>query len=371
MEGINFVAGDQEVMGITWDSSVPGLGLRKNKRSKVWILKFRNNNKQVMKVLGPADMLSRDEARALAKSTKWDAKQGKLPKPPKRLNAMSVERFCVEYMERHAKPRKKSWKKDQRRIDYYLLEKWGKRRLADISTADIAQIHSEIGKTAPIAANRLLEQLHKMFKLAATWNYYPADAINPAAGIERYKETRKTRWLTKSELERVMPLIDALPKHRATYFWLLILTSCRKSEILQLRWENVDLKHGNVFFEDTKNGEPYLMPLPSRAVDMLRELPQHGDWVFPGRKPGEHWKRPDKIWWKIRKAAGLDGVKLHALRHTVATRLLEKKYPLKTIGAVLKQKSLQATDRYAHAANEHLREVLEDHASDLPDSRSA
>lgn len=370
MDSSNLVAGDIEDMGIIWDSSCPGLGLRRNKRGKVWILKYRVNNRQIMKVLGPADILNRDEARALAKTAKWDAKQGKLPEPKRRVAQVSVERFCHEYMDRYAKPCKQSWLKDRQRIDFHIIKHWGKRRLGDLQQTDVANLHSLIGKTAPVSANRLLEQLHKMFKLAKQWGYLAAGSANPAAGIDRYPEKKTTRSLSKKELERLAPHINNLPKNRRAYFWLLIFTGCRKSEILELKWSGVDLDGGYIYIRDRKNGEDLELPLPQKAIELLAELAQRSDYVFPGRA-GTYWKRPDKVWWKIREAAGLPDVKLHHLRHTVASRLLKKKYPLKTIGEVLGQKSLQSTNKYAHMANEHLREVLEDHVSDLPDAISA
>ena len=389
MEGINFVAGNQEEMGITWDSSVPGLGLRKNKRSKVWILKYRNQGRQVNKVIGPADIISRDEARALAKTIKWDAKQGKLPKPKKKLIPITVADFCKEYIERHAKPKNpKSWLKAEQRLKYHIYVdceskdvsalkgaelaryQFGRKQLSTIEGADIAKLHAEIGKTAPVAANRLVEQLRKMFKLAVLWKYFPKEADNPAADIDFFPEKKKIRWLTRAEMEKLIPHINALPVMRATYFWLLIWTGRRRSEILELKWEQVDLSLGTIYLGETKNGDPDLILLQKKAIEMLKALPSRNQWVFPGRGD-KHWKRPDKVWWKIRAMAGLPGVTIHHLRHTVATRLLEKKYPLKVVGEVLGHKSLAASSMYAHVAKEHLREVLEDHASDLPNYQSA
>lgn len=366
MVGTNLVTEEIEEMGIHWDASVPGLGLRKNKRTKVWILKYRNNGIQTSHVIGPADVLGRDEARAIAKRIKWDAKQGKLPPPKKKVKSISVEKFCEEYLERHAKTKKPgSWHKDESRIKQYVLKAWGKKQLSSIEHADVANLHNEIGARAPVSANRLLEQLHKMFKLAMKWNYFPKDAENPAKDIDRFPESKKVRWLTKTEMERVIPLINELPLQRAAYFWMLIYTSRRRSEILKLKWKDVDLDTGTIYLGQTKNGDPDLVLMPQDAVAMLRQLPSHSEWVFPGRA-GQHWKRPDKVWWKIRKTAGIPDVSIHHLRHTVASRLLAKKYPLKVVGAVLGHKSLASSNLYAHMAKEQIRDVVEDHASDFP-----
>ncbi len=358
-------SGNPVTMKAEWDKSVPGLGIRRNQKGLVWILKYRSSGKQLLVTLGPVDLISVDEARALAQRLKWEAKQGNGPQPKPRLLKKTVAELCSEYLERYARPRKKSWYKDEERIRGHIIPALGKHQVRDVTQADIANLHSKIGAKTPTTANRTLENLHKMFKLAVQWGYLPAGSINPAKGIERFPEVTKTRSMNKKELSRAIQAIDRdLPLNRRIYFWLLLITGARKTEILTLKWSDVDLDNGFVNIGITKNGEPHTLPLPANTLQMLRGLPRDSEWVFTGRK-GQHWKRPDKIWWEIRDRIDLRDVSLHTFRHTCASLLLQKNYPLKVVGEVLNHRSLTATNRYAHLEKEHLRNVLEDHAINL------
>lgn len=344
---------------IVWDRKVPGLGIRKNAKSDVWILKYRVKERQLMISLGPVHLLDNLSARALAKRMKWEGKKGIGPAPKPRKSGMTLARFSEEYIERYAKLRKKSWLKDKQRLDRYVLPALGKRLLCDLKRSEVARFHDEIGKRTPRAANLVVQQLHRMFTLAIAWGYLPDGVLNPAAGLDMYPNARRTRWLREDELRRVYEVLATLPQHKSTFFKLLLMTGCRSSEIRFLRWCNVDLKKGTLTLDDTKNGEPHWLPLPGLAVELLKALPRDQDNVFPGF-------REDKCWAKVRKEAGVADVRIHDLRHTAASMLLQSGHSLRVVGEVLNHKSLQATHRYAHLAREHLRSPLEQLAELLP-----
>lgn len=349
---------------MVWDSVVPGLGVRANRKGSVWLLKYRCKNTQFFKKLGSTDELTEKKARALAKKIKQGAQKGFGPEPKAgkervRISRMTIELFCDEYMHRYAKPRKKSWLKDQQRIEYYVLPVWRQRKLADIKHSDVARLHSDIGKKTPIAANRLLEVLNTMFRLAISWGYLPPDTVNPTKGIDPYPSVKKTRWLNDDELMRLNTVLDRTPIHKQAFFKMLLMTGCRSSEILHLRWNDVQLERGYINIDITKNGEPHRLPLSTKAIELLKALPQDGDKVFPGM-------RVDKAWQKIRREAKLEDVRIHDLRHTVASRLLQSGCTLRIVGEVLNHKSLTATNRYGHFTRENLRSPLEELASSMP-----
>lgn len=357
-------------MGTKWDQLVPGLGIKRNKRGSVWVLKYRFAGRQVWTTLGDIEMLTREEARALARVRKWAAKNGEAPPPKRRSSSLRVVDFCKIYLERHAKPQKKSWHKDQSRIRLYIAPLLGHLRLTDVDKRLIATIHQDIGSTKPYAANRVLEQLQTMFNLAAEWGYMPENLKNPAAGIRAFPETKRTRWLTSEEMSRLAAVLGSLPGGYSTYFWLLLLTGCRRSEMATLRWSHVDLEAGFIHFPKTKSGKPHTLPLSSAAMALLCALPARNAYVFPGRKKDDHWKRPDKVWQKIRRAANIPDVRLHDLRHTAASWLVQQKHSLETVRALLNHSTLHTTQRYTHLGNEHLREALEDYSKTLPVSRA-
>lgn len=358
---------------VTWDTEVRGLGLRKNQASEMWILKYRVKERQVMVSLGPPQILDVISARALARRMKWEGRQGKGPPKQVRIPNLTIADFCKEYVNRYAKKHKRSWKKDQERCNAYIVPRLGKGKLLkSITQADIAELHDSISaegvkkKPAPTAANRTVEQLQKMFRMAILWGRLPKDFDLPTVGIIRNKERNITRWLSDSELIRLIPVIESLPAHQSTFFFLLLMTGCRYSEVLKTQWRHVDLVGRRMWIPDTnsKNGYAHLVPLPAQAVTMLEALPKDTEWVFPGQN-GDHFKRMDKVWRRIRGKVGLSDVRIHDFRHTTASQLIRQGVPLRVVGELLNHKSLSSTMKYAHVGKDQLESVMNTYATTI------
>lgn len=151
---------------------------------------------------------------------------------------------------------------------------------------------------------------------------------------------------------------------------LLMLTGCRKSEILTLRWEHVALDAGELRLPDTKTGAR-VISLPPMAVELLAGLSRDPDsaWVIPGRYPGTHLRELADAWKVIRMRAGLDDVRIHDLRHSFAFRALALGESLPMIGKLLGHSQVETTARYAHLARDTVHEsaarVAESLAADL------
>ena len=139
---------------------------------------------------------------------------------------------------------------------------------------------------------------------------------------------------------------------------LLILTGCRRGEILGLRWEEVDLESRELRLQDTKTG-PRVVPLSPAAVRLLAGLPRSGGspWVIPGRKPGTHMVRLGNAWRLLRKRAGLNDVRLHDLRHSFASSALALGESLPMIARLLGHRQIASTARYAHLARASVHEA--------------
>ena len=233
--------------------------------------------------------------------------------------------------------------------------------VAEVERKDILALQYAL-RDKPTMANRAVDMLVKMFNLAELWEMRPPGR-NPCKAVRRYKiEPHKERFLTPEELARLGRALDAAPaerlasRHAAAAICLLVLTGCRRNEILGLRWADVDFDTGELSLADSKTGAR-IVPLPPAAAEVFAALPRVPDnpWVFPGKKRGTHLRNLNDSWDRIRRRAGLDGVRLHDLRHTFASRALALDEGLPMIGELLGHRRVNTTARYAHLARESVR----------------
>ena len=180
-----------------------------------------------------------------------------------------------------------------------------------------------------------------MFTMAETWGVV-AEGINPCVSVARYRVRRCERFLTEAEFTRLgrvlseMEVRAEISARAAAAIRLLMLTGCRRNEIVRLRWDEVDLERNELRLRDSKTG-PRTVPLSPAAARVLANRPrERGDaWVIPGKTSGEPMKSIDAPWRKLRKATGLEDVRLHDLRHSFASRALALEESLPVIGKLL------------------------------------
>jgi integrase len=316
--------------------------------------------------LGTYGVLTLGQARAMARKHLVAVEGGGDPLEARQRESkgQTVKDLCLAYLERHAKPRKKSWKDDERRIHKYLLPVWGNLKVTAIRRTDVASLHSRIGQTHRYEANRVLELASKMSELAWRWGFVPEDHANPARGIGSFKEEKRDRWVTPEELPRLTEAIDqeSNPYARAA-LWLYLLTGLRKSELLTARWDQVDFVRKELRLPDTKAGRAHYLPLSEPALALLSTIPrvEGNPYIIVGLKEGAHLVNISKPWRRVRKAAGVEDVRLHDLRRTVGSWLAQAGNSLHLIGRVLNHSSQSTTAIYARFAQDHVREALEAH----------
>lgn len=354
-----------------WDTTLTGFGCRiYPSGAKSFVVAYTLAGRRRILVLGPYGVLTVEQARALAQTALAEALAGVDPGAAKAeaRKAPAVGDLCTAYLERHAKAKKRSWTDDQRRIDRHLLPAWGARKARDITRADVAALHSRIGKAHPYEANRTLALIHKMYGLAEAWGFVPEGHPNPARAIDRFAEVKRDRWITPAELPRLAEAINSEPNQSARFaLWLYLLTGLRKSELLKARWEDVDLGRRELRLPTTKAGRTHYIPLSEPAVALLREIPRDdgNPHLFPGAVPGAALVNIDKPWRRVRTAAGIQDARLHDLRRTVGSWLAQAGNSLHLIGRVLNHTSPSTTAVYARFGQDQAREALEQHAQRL------
>jgi len=239
------------------------------------------------------------------------------------------------------------------------LPTFGDNTLDEITRQDVSlwfgRLHSK-----PAAANRCLSILSLIMRQAEFFGHRAPNS-NPCEGLKRYRCPKRERFLSTGEFHR---LGIALKAHENSFpsttalIRLLILTGCRQSEIRTLQWSAY--REGNLYLSDSKTG-PRTVWLATAARNVLDALPHVCRWVFPsagrdGHLPVESLYR---CWRVIRNEAGLDGLRLHDLRHSYASFALRSGESILTIGRLLGHRDPSSTLRYTHFADDLAREAVE------------
>ncbi|MBV8357076.1 MAG: tyrosine-type recombinase/integrase [Deltaproteobacteria bacterium] len=273
-----------------------------------------------------------------------------------------AERYLRDYALPYKKPR--SVADDKYYLAHYIPSGWQTRRLSDITRTDIEQLHSRVERDhGKYPANHAVRLLRHMFNLARDWKMLRND--NPAARIKLFKEQRRERYLTPEELVNVNEALKDEPDWRwRAYFPLALMLGTRRGELCAVRWEDIDLQQRTMRLPETKAGRPHLLPLPRAAIAILESSPSRtkSGWVFPSESSAGHIVEPAKAWQRIRKRAGVEDVRIHDLRHTLASWLVGAGYNLSLIGRALNHSQIATTERYAHLAMDPVREALERNA---------
>ena len=209
-------------------------------------------------------------------------------------------------------------------VEGYILPRLGTRRVPDVQRIDVVSLHHDMRAT-PTNANRMLATLSRMFAVAELWQMRP-DASNPCRNIKHFREERRERFLSDEEYRRLGEVLREVEREGSerpsaiAAIRLLMLTGCRKAEILTLRWEYVDLDRGELRLPDSKTGAK-IVHLGDPAIAVLQGLAREdgNPWVITSPKPGEALSDVYDQWHRIRCRAEIKDARLHDLRHSCAS----------------------------------------------------
>jgi integrase len=364
---------------VTWDGEIPGFGVRITAAGvKSFVLSYRIHGVKRRYTIGRCSEWSAKAARDEATELKKAIRNGQDPLSLKRQQSSepTFNELTKQYLDEYAAKDKRptSIRNDRQMINGLLIPRWSSIQIKAITKRDVDALHRSM-KATPYRANRLLSLLSKMFNLAVEWGYRDD---NPARGVEKYHEDRRERWLNKEELSR---LDEALTKYSdqsaANAIRLLVLTGAREGEVLKADWTQFDLKRGTWTkpSHHTKQRKIEHVPLGELALNLLRKIkPKASGPLFPGADVGKARVTIRRPWVQVCKAAGLSDaiemkgkrrkiirykptVRIHDLRHTYASQLVSNGVSLQVIGRLLGHTNPQTTNRYAHVADEALRDA--------------
>ncbi len=348
-----------------WDDELPGFGVRvKASGVKSYIIQYRQEGQSRRLTLGRHGVLAAEEARKLARAQLGNVARGEDPAIERReaRKAPTVKHLADDYLERHARPNKRpsSVKDDISMLEGTVLPALASKKVKDIGRRDIETLLLGLKET-PYRANRVRALLSKMFALAVAWEWRE---FNPVQGIPKYQEEKRERWLREDEIQRLSKVLTIHPNQRAAnVIRLLILTGSRKSEALNATWDQFDLTRGDWIkpAHTTKQKRREHVPLSENAMVLLKDMhaarSSDSPYLFPGEAQGRPLNCIKKFWEEVRALADIKDCRIHDLRHTFASHLVSSGVSLPIVGRLLGHTQPQTTQRYAHLADDPLREA--------------
>ncbi|NJL26893.1 MAG: site-specific integrase [Thermoanaerobaculia bacterium] len=353
-----------------WDTGTSGFGVRIYPSGrKTFVITYRTKSQQHFVTIGRYGEMTVQQARAEALELLGRARKGEDLGGGRRAakGAPTVADLAQRHLQDHAAIKKtdRSAKRDRQAWERCVLPQLGKRKVADITRADISKLITGMAET-PAMANKVFSLLSKAFALAEVWGWRPENS-NPCRNIGRYHEEARERYLSESELARLGEVLVEAEESWGTSpqavaaVRLLILTGCRSSEILKLRWEDIDFERRCLHLPEGKTGKRTVL-LNAGALQILEGLEriEGNPYVIPGNRPGSHFATLQRFWDRVRVVADIKDVRVHDIRHHFASVGINTGQNLSVIGKLLGHTKITTTQRYAHLADDPLRKANEE-----------
>lgn len=355
---------------IYWDTNLSGFGVRvKPTGTKSYVLQYRvratgRSRRKTIGKHGP--LMSLNQAKSIATGVLADVMRGGDPVADAQTvrHAPLIKDLAQQYIELHAIPKKrpKSVANDHSMLDRLILPKLGNQKINEVDHKAVQSLHNSLQNT-PYQANRMLSLLSKMFELAIKWGMR---TDNPAKGVGKFHEEKRHRWLSSDELLRLTAALDRhVNQKAANAIRLQLLTGARIGEVLTSKWTEFDLTRG-VWIKPshhTKQKRTEHLPLSGAAVALIQSIAESeidpSPLVFPSRKIDKPMVDLKKFWRSLLADAAITDYRIHDNRHTHASQLVSSGMSLAIVGRLLGHTNPLTTQRYAHIADDPLREAAE------------
>ncbi len=306
------------------DTELKGFGVRVLKTGpSYYFIQNQHRGIRNWRRIGDAGRMSVAEARRRAGSVLAAIRNGEEPSAadPEETRFGVIAEKLFESCLRH-------WKASTREVNGFyfrnqILTWFRDMQIAEITDRDVKRWHASLHAT-PFAADRSVPVLSVLMRQAERHGYRP-EGSNPCAGIRRYRRRGRERFLTAEEMQRLGAVLAGYENERleeVAIIRMLLLTGCRKGEILTLKW--IDYREGHLYLRDAKAG-PRTVWLSTPARRILDGLPRRRAWIFPARQKRASCFQSNtlnRFWWAVREQAGIGDARLHDLRHYSRIRLI-------------------------------------------------
>ncbi|MDP1930033.1 MAG: tyrosine-type recombinase/integrase [Gammaproteobacteria bacterium] len=341
------------------DSEVKGLYVEARATSpslSSYYLRYKDEGGKTRHLrLGNTDTLSLSQARMLAADKKSEIRQGSNPSLDRKQQKQipTFKQFVVEQYAPYCKVRKRSWHTDELRFNQRLFPEFGDTRMDRITTKQLIDFHSELREVhqlAPATADHFIKLVRHLYNMAIKWGVIDR---NPAARISLFNaDNRVENIMDETQLRKLLLVLNTHPNRRACRIAMFLLaTGCRMNEALTASWDQIDWeqKVWRVPALNSKSKRMRPVPLNESAIDILQQVrEEHPQWVFYNPDTDTHFKTLHNGWYMIREAAGMPWLRIHDLRHTYASMIINSGRTLYEVQSLLGHSTPQVTQRYAH-----------------------
>ena len=289
----------------------------------------------------------------------------------RRANMPTFRDYIINTYLPHSQATKRSYVDERQLIQNHLIPAFGERKLHQVKKIELkefVQLKLQEGYN-PNTVNRMIAAIKMVFNRAEEWDIIQTHE-NPARGVRGVKaRTRVDRFLTPAEAQRLQKEVQASESPMLQYvIAFLLLTGARKREALDARWSDIDFDKKTWTIPLSKSGKPRYIPLSPPAIDVLDKLKSRCfrsmgyrwdecDWIFPNPRTRKPFINIFFAWNRARARAGLPDVRIHDLRHSFASALVNEGMTLYDVKELLGHANMATTTRYAHLSNKRLHTV--------------
>lgn len=353
---IEFVSDDRSGLYVLVSGASPGVG--------TYFLRTKINGKTTHIKIGRTTDVDLATAREMVKKLRAQITLGEDPtaKTKSRKELLTFTDFFTDHYLPFAKQRKRSWKRDQELFELRLKKTFGTLKLNQITRAQIQNFHTGMRNEglAGATCDHQVKLLRHCLNMAVEWGLLE---VNPAAGFKLFNEPNNVEnYLDEKQLQKLLHILRT-HKNRAVCniaLWLLS-TGARLNEALQARWDHIDLENRvwRIPSANSKSKKVRAVPLNNSAIEVLDSLTTEGtfDYLFVNRRTKKPYTTIHKVWSGIRKEAGLPHLRIHDLRHSYASILVNSGRSLYEVQQILGHSQPQVTQRYSHLSTKTLQEA--------------
>lgn len=346
-----------------YDTAITGFILEvRESGGKTYHLRYRDpHGKQRQHKIGDSKSLTFDKARQAAQVLRSRVVLGDSPAEERKIKRAipTVAEFAEERYMPFVKGYKKSWDSDDSYLRNHVLPRFGSHHLDQVSQLEVVEFHHAMRAKgyALATCNRMLVLMRYMFNLAKKWKVPGAD-FNPTIGVPMYEANNaRERYLTAEETQRLKAALEKSDNTQLQFIVaLLLMTGARKRELLEAQWEHFDLERRSWRIPMSKSGKARYVPLSSTVLEVLAQLPRWPGcpYLVPNPKTRVPYISVFSSWNTARKTAGLHEVRMHDLRHSMASNMVNSGRSIYEVAKVLGHTQLKTSQRYSHLSQETL-----------------